>query len=450
MGFRSPVCGEVSGHSGPRPAGWPGRKESETRGCDRTKSFRFPLHPSIRFVAGAILKCLALIGSILPAAVDAHLLNMTRVSIDADLENQTFLIRAEIDLTRSLGGSEPYIELCKLPADQASLQVLPLLEAILAKVHLKYAGTIIEPEIERFALPAMEPEEFRKRYAAPMTWVWLTAPMPETDGSLVLSTDPDIPIEFPLALTIGLPAEKRFMTRWLDAGQRSQPFAISNSRGASRENQLANGIAEPAPPTAEQESGIDSGPEVHRDTWYDVALQYVNLGITHIIPKGLDHILFILGLFLLAIRWKPLLLQVTFFTVAHSVTLALAVIGSISFSAKVVEPLIAVSIAYVGIENIWMARLSRFRLGVVFLFGLLHGMGFARVLLNLGLPKGEFLTAIVFFNVGVEVGQICVLAFAFLALGWFRNWKNYNKAILIPGSAVITCVAIYWTFERIF
>ena len=94
--------------------------------------------------------------------MDAHLLNMTRVSIDADLENQTILIRAEIDLTRSLGGSEPYIDLSMLPADQASLQVIPQIEAIFAKIHLKYAGTIIEPEIERFALPAMAPEEFRK------------------------------------------------------------------------------------------------------------------------------------------------------------------------------------------------------------------------------------------------------------------------------------------------
>lgn len=176
--------------------------------------------------------------------------------------------------------------------------------------------------------------------------------------------------------------------------------------------------------------------------------RYLILGFEHIIPEGVDHVLFVLGLFLLSTRLKSLLWQVTAFTIAHSVTLALAIYGIVDLPAHIVEPLIALSIAYVAVENIVTTELKPWRPIVVFLFGLLHGMGFAGVLRELGLPRQDFAAALILFNVGVELGQLAVIALAFLAVGWFRHRPWYRKAIVIPVSSVIAAVGLYWAVTR--
>src|SRR5205085_1006395 len=145
-------------------------------------------------------------------------------------------------------------------------------------------------------------------------------------------------------------------------------------------------------------------------TRLDVIRQYLILGFTHVVPHGVHHILFVLGLFLLSARVKPVLLQVTSFTVAHSITLGLTIYGVVSVSPRIVEPAIALSIAYVAIENLTTSKLKPWRVAIVFAFGLLHGMGFAGVLKDLGLPRNQFLTALITFNVGVEAGQLAVIA----------------------------------------
>lgn len=181
-----------------------------------------------------------------------------------------------------------------------------------------------------------------------------------------------------------------------------------------------------------------------------VVHEYVILGFTHIVPKGLDHILFVLGLFLLSTRAKPLLLQVTAFTLAHSITLALSIYGVISLSSRVVEPLIALSIAYVAFENLLVSEYKPWRLLVVFAFGLLHGLGFAGVLTALGLPRSEFAAALVSFNVGVELGQLTVILAALLAVGaWFGKKEWYRRRVVFPASMAIALTGIYWTVERI-
>lgn len=179
-------------------------------------------------------------------------------------------------------------------------------------------------------------------------------------------------------------------------------------------------------------------------------LRYLILGFEHIIPEGLDHVLFVLGLFLLSTRLKPLLWQVTAFTVAHSVTLALAIYGIVDLPSHIVEPLIALSIAYVAIENLATSKLKPWRPAVVFLFGLLHGMGFAGVLRELGLPRDDFAEALVLFNVGVELGQLAVILIAFLMVGWFRNRPWFRKAIVIPASSAIAITGLYWAIARTF
>jgi len=180
----------------------------------------------------------------------------------------------------------------------------------------------------------------------------------------------------------------------------------------------------------------------------NVFWRYLVLGFEHILPKGLDHILFVVGLFLLSTRLRPLLWQVTAFTVAHSVTLALSMLGVVELPSRIVESLIALSIAYVAIENLFTARLHAWRTALVFGFGLLHGLGFAGVLRELGLPPDDFVPALVSFNLGVELGQLSVVALAFVLVGRFRSSAWYRRAIVLPVSAAIALTGLYWAWER--
>lgn len=202
----------------------------------------------------------------------------------------------------------------------------------------------------------------------------------------------------------------------LEQGARSTPFQLDGQRTNSNNNSTAQ--------------------------------QYFWLGVQHIVPDGLDHILFVLGLFLFSLKLRPLVIQVTAFTVAHALTLTAAMLGTLNISPQLVEPLIAVSIAYVAIENILTNRLSIWRPIVVFTFGLLHGLGFAGSLATLGLSNQEQLLSLVMFNAGIEVGQLVVIAAATVSLGWCRKKSWYRAWVIIPASAVIASIGIIWAIER--
>jgi hydrogenase/urease accessory protein HupE len=206
--------------------------------------------------------------------------------------------------------------------------------------------------------------------------------------------------------------------QWLESGKESAPFALAESV---------------IPPTRAQ-----------------VVRTYLALGFTHILPKGADHILFVLGIFLLSTRPKPVLLQVTAFTVAHTITLALTIYGVVSLPRTIVEPLIALSIVYVAIENVMTTELRPWRIALVFGFGLLHGMGFAGVLTELGLPRSEFVPALLSFNLGVEAGQLTVIGIALVLFGLpFRKKAWYRSRIVVPASIAIAAVGFYWSVERV-
>ena len=172
-------------------------------------------------------------------------------------------------------------------------------------------------------------------------------------------------------------------------------------------------------------------------------------GFGHVIPAGQDHILFVVGLFLLGRSWGPLLWQVSAFTLAHSATLAMATLGLFSPSPKVVEPLIAASIALVAFENIWKPVYTQRRLLVVFVFGLVHGLGFAGGLTELTIPKGSLLAALGGFNLGVEAGQIAAIGLAFLLTVWIRDNNLFRRYVAIPGSVAIGIAGLYWTVTRL-
>jgi hypothetical protein len=172
-------------------------------------------------------------------------------------------------------------------------------------------------------------------------------------------------------------------------------------------------------------------------------------GFVHVVPLGLDHILFVLGVFLLSRRWRPLLWQVTAFTLAHTLTLGLATLGIVRLPSSIVEPVIAASIAVIAVENILLPRYNHWRLAVVFVFGLIHGLGFAGALADLELNRASLVTGLLGFNLGVEAGQLVVIGAAFLATIWIKEESIYRKVVVIPGSALIAVMGIWWMFERL-
>jgi hydrogenase/urease accessory protein HupE len=172
----------------------------------------------------------------------------------------------------------------------------------------------------------------------------------------------------------------------------------------------------------------------------------------HILPRGLDHILFVLALLLFARKRSSLIWQISAFTLAHTITLALGIYGFVTISSTIVEPLIALSIVYVGLENIYRANQrtnSQARLPIIFAFGLLHGLGFASVLSEVGLPASQYLTSLISFNVGVELGQLTVIALAFICLYPFRKKVWYQTKLVLSLNITIALVASYWLIERL-
>ena len=278
-------------------------------------------------------------------------------------------------------------------------------------ITLLFDGSEVEPRTVTY-LPPLERDRSAPMGLAEPGLMRLSGTVPAGASTFRFGYDLVVD-EYPMTVA---PAVGAPVTRWLLPGQVSEAFEL--------------GALQPL-------------------TRFQVATQYLGLGFTHILPKGLDHILFVLGLFLLSTRLKPLLLQVTAFTAAHTLTLALTIYGVFSLPPSVVEPLIALSIAYVAVENLVTTELQPSRVVLVFAFGLLHGMGFAGVLTGLGLPRAEFVTALLTFNVGVEAGQLAVIAAAFAAVIGIRGRPWYRPRVVVPLSVGIAGVGVFWTVERV-
>jgi hypothetical protein len=183
-------------------------------------------------------------------------------------------------------------------------------------------------------------------------------------------------------------------------------------------------------------------------SFLQTAARFLGLGFTHILPDGIDHVLFVLGLALLSKRLVPLLAQVTCFTLAHTVSLALSLYGLAGLPSRVVEPLIALSIVYVAVENMLTAELRPARLVLVFAFGLLHGLGFAGALRELGWPEGQRFTALLAFNAGVEAGQLVVIGLAFFVLAALGRLGVDRRRLVRGVSAVLGAIGLYWAIAR--
>ena len=339
-----------------------------------------------------------------------------KVHIQTNIESLIAGIDSSHDDTDDSPQTELYNQLRALSSEQLTREFKLLEESIISQLNLAFDGVKSDLSLVRLDIPVIGNLDKSR-----LSDLHLLAFIPNPSDS----DKPEVTWQYPKKFGNNVahfyydqtPQEKT--SHWLTDGVMSPPFEL-------------NAAYTPKPFT-------------------QVAAEYTVLGFEHIVPKGIDHILFVLGLFLLSVKLRPLLLQVTAFTLAHSITLGLTIYGVISLPPSIVEPLIALSIVAVGIENIFVKTVKIRRIVVVFLFGLLHGMGFAGVLSQLGLPESDFVTALVFFNIGVEAGQLFVIAVAFFCVFWLlKNQQLYRQWVVIPVSALISLIGLYWTYERLF
>ena len=333
-----------------------------------------------------------------------------------------------------------------------SISIVLNMEVLLVGIRPAHQDTNDSPQAQEYdVLRLSDPEEMKKRIDAFVSDFINGIQIRFDDRRSVPRI---ISVEVP---EVGDPARARLTTIVLEGdippGARRLTWTWAADFGASAVR--VGRMGEEAIQSAFLTDGKTSDPfplgaELKPKSGWKVAADYLVLGFTHILPKGLDHILFVLGIFLLSLHWRPLLYQVTAFTIAHSITLGLSLYGIFSMPASIVEPLIALSIVYVAVENILTDELKPWRVYVVFGFGMLHGLGFAGVLTELELPRSEYLTALITFNVGVELGQLAVILGAFFSVGlWFKNRSWYRRRIIIPCSTVIAMIGAFWTVQRL-
>lgn len=357
----------------------------------------------------------------------AHLLNMSRVNIDVDPDGSVE-VRLQLDLTVELGGAEAYFAASQKPEPLKDPQLAALAAEVTTAVQLMHDGVRVELHAVRLQMPDDSLESFLGGLAWPRADLVLQGSLnqPADAGDLRVTFDPAFVFEEPIALTLRETVSGRTLSRWLIAEQRSPPLILGRAAGKS-----AVIADEPV-----ESAGA-------------ILVRYLRYGFDHILPGGLDHLLFVAGLFLGVRARMPLVALVSLYTVAHSITLAMAAFSLIRVDSAIVEPLIAFSILWVAVENLRAAPRLEVRMMVVFALGLVHGLGFAGALRESGLPDTGVLWALAGFNGGVELGQLVWLAVLLVLPGWWQDRDWYGRRVVRPASIVIGVVAFAWTVERI-
>ena len=220
-------------------------------------------------------------------------------------------------------------------------------------------------------------------------------------------------------------------------------------------DQIKQYIADESPELSDKvQSDQDIIDLANQDTsFFDNAFDFLKLGVEHILD-GPDHILFVLSLLLVFASFITILKYTSTFTIAHSITLILAGSGILTLSSQIVEPIIALSIAVVALTSVFLRKNKylgneKAKLGIIFFFGLFHGLGFAGLLQDIAVPDDKFLSSLISFNIGVEIGQLIIVGLALPVIYLLRNKGWYPKFIKVA-AFVIASVAIFWMFQRIF
>ncbi|HVW19804.1 MAG TPA: HupE/UreJ family protein [Opitutaceae bacterium] len=385
----------------------------------------------------ACLVCAALA----PAAARAHSLTITQVL--ASFEQPGVVdVKIDYDLSPLLPSPEAYYRLTRAaPADQRKA-IDGLLPDIEAGLQLRAGNATLPLIFQGFSLPALSQANFDDPGVDKFTTFHFLAMLPASGDPISLLVPYGAKVEYPVAFIVQIPSAHISATSWIEEGSNeSDPF---DWKGAAPEAGAA--AAAPAAPAKGRQALADM---VDTMPWPKQLVMYLRLGFHHIVPEGTDHILFVLGLFFLGITWRKLISQTSVFTIAHATTLFLSTYGIFSLPSKYVEPAIALSIAFIALENVFAPRLGPGRLAVVFGFGLIHGLGFASSLSEVPFPKHRFIVALLGFNFGVDFGQLFIIGIAFLLVGWFRHRPWFRKRIAIPCSLAIAAIGIFWAIQRI-
>ncbi len=345
----------------------------------------------------------------------------------------------------------PAIADVEVSAEEVRIEIRLTLEALVARIDLDGLKDTDESPLaaDYDALRALDAAALEAALRSAWPDLGKTVRIVVGDRRIIPELDA---VAIPDVGTISLPRDSRVTLRAaLPPGSDPVTFGWAKSNGPLIVRQSGGGQDAY---TGYLTGGETSAPMprvgVATETATTVFGRYIVIGFEHIVPKGLDHILFVLGLFFFSTKFRPLLLQVTAFTLAHTVTLALASLKIVNLSPSIVEPLIAASIVYVAVENVLNIRFPVWRTAVVFAFGLLHGLGFAAVLSDVGLDSTRFVLGLIAFNIGVEFGQLAVILAAFLLVGLpFRNKSWYRTRIATPCSIAIALVGAFWFFERV-
>jgi HupE / UreJ protein len=383
----------------------------------------------------AALLCLAMLSPWSGSTAMAHTLMPTLVLVSFGRPG-TVDIKVDADLLLLLGSPERYYEFATEPPVRQQADAQAIATQLTANLQLLVGAQQLQPRLTGFTVAQASKAEFLDASTNKASTFRFVAALPATAGPLRLVLPIGADISYPIAYTVQIPAQRLSKTRWLDEGMHeSEPFVWAG--------RVAAGAAVPPAASGAVEFDPDALP------WWQQLGMYLRLGFYHIVPQGVDHILFVLGLFFLGITWRKLLSQTTVFTVAHATTLFLSTYGIFRLPSHYVEPAIALSISYIAFENVFRPRLGPGRLAIVFCFGLIHGLGFASSLSDVPFPKHQFIFALLGFNFGVDFGQLFVIGCAFLLVGWFRNEPWFRARIAIPCSVVIGAIGLFWAVQRI-
>lgn len=360
----------------------------------------------------------------------AHLLNMSKARIVL-LDGGRLEVRLALDLLVEAGSRERYHALSQSPDPLADPQIQALLKPLPTAIELALGNQRIPLKLESAEFPHVSKEEFLNPLSWPRTDLALSAepirvPAGSADGSLHVRYGTGFRFEEPIANTFEDTIGGRSQTRWLVAEQRSPAFDASAWLGRAPND---------------QSTAVDWGGLV----------SFFIAGFAHILPAGFDHLLFVAALCLGAAGLRSIIGIVTAFTIAHSLSLAAMTLGWISISGYWIEPFIVLSIFWAAAINLRSAAPAALTLPTALVFGLIHGLGFASALREIGLPAEQQILSLLSFNLGVEAGQIVFLALLLITVRFIPRKKamgNYGSSLPLGsrerrrGSAIIMACTI--------
>ena len=372
---------------------------------------------------GLVLACVLL--PVFPLC--AHLLNMSTVEIRL-LEQRKVQVVAQLDLTRAFGDSESYFAASQIPRPLHDPQVTKQLELAASAIRLQAGDIRIPLNATSIAFADLALADYR----SPLEW-------------------PRAKVQFEGALSSGLrPGHNAVSVRFDDSFVFEEPIATTlrstpDDVSASRWLVTLQSSPSLSAPLWFADDDLQS-PQLVQTTAFSALRRYFDLGFWHIIPDGVDHLLFLLTIVLGVRTGRGLLLSLSAYTAAHTLSFAAATLGWLPASMMNVEPLILLSILFSALLNFCSDVSSARQAAVTFAFGLLHGLGFASAISGAGLPTELRLESLLGFNLGVESAQLLCVGGAW-PLWWCRRFSWYPARLRTPGSLLIALIALALLFR---